>query len=106
MAKLRKWRLLVLERVYSSEALAEELAWLAACSVRIAHDFHDFAVDPLDMTLYRETQHRFELVDGDFYWEQVGEFVDRIDSSPLPMLQRATPIEETKNEQERDYQKS
>jgi 20S proteasome alpha/beta subunit len=87
------WAAFLPERFYSSRMSIDELLWIAVVSVRMAHDFDNLAVDRLDVALYRDSDHKFTLVDGDFHWEEIGAFARKIDASILRMIKKQSRIQ-------------
>lgn len=55
-----------------------ELAYLAAYSVRAAHDLDTAFVDGLDIAVYRDSTHKFEFASGEAYWSEASKFDARI----------------------------
>ena len=66
----------------------DELLWLAASSVRSAHEFDSLGVDRLDLAICRHSMDGFELIHGDPYWDEADIFSRRIDASIRRALRR------------------
>jgi hypothetical protein len=82
------WAAFFPERLYSSDMSVDELLWLAASSVRIAHEFDSLGVDRLDLAICRHSMDGFELIHGDPYWDEADIFSRRIDASIRRALRR------------------
>jgi len=57
------------EHFYSKQMSVNELASLAAYSVRMAHELDPKYVDGLDIAIYRDEEKSFAFVDRNYYWE-------------------------------------
>ena len=60
-------------RYYSSKMTADELACLAAYSIRWAHDLDSAFVDGLDIAMYHDSTRKFEMMDSQLYWSKAEE---------------------------------
>ncbi len=61
-------------RFYSSTMSVDELAWLAAYSVRAAHDLDNGMIDGLDIAVYRDSTRKFQFANSASYWDGVQTF--------------------------------
>ena len=59
------------------------LVYLAAYSIRAAHDFDSAFVDGLDITVYRDSTGKFEFLNSDTLWGEAQNF----DSEIIKLLQ-------------------
>jgi hypothetical protein len=65
----------------------DELVYLAAFSIRSAHDLDSAMIDGLDIAVYLDSVGKFEFVDGEFYWKAV----EKMDDNILQALTDASP---------------
>jgi hypothetical protein len=75
------WAAFLPKRFYSQSMSIDELLWLAASSIRMAHDFDSFSVDRLDVAIYRDSSGGFELINGDSYWDEATKLSEKFDTS-------------------------
>ncbi len=61
-------------RLNLSNAPVQELAYLAAYSIRAAHDLDSAFVDGLDIAVYRDATGTFEFVNSDIMWDATESF--------------------------------
>jgi hypothetical protein len=65
-------------RLDLSSMPARALIYLAAYSIRAAHDLDSAFVDGLDIAVYSDSTAKFEFVDSSRYWNEVGNLDARI----------------------------
>ena len=75
------WAAFLPKRFYLQSMSIDELFWLAASSIRMAHDFDSLGVDRLDVAIYRDSSGHFELINGDSYWDEAGKLSQKFDNS-------------------------
>lgn len=60
-------------RFYSKDMNISELAFLTACTVRMASDIDRLIIDGLDIAAYSDASGKFEFLDSGYYWQRVDE---------------------------------
>ncbi len=74
-------------RFYSRDMTIPELAFLAGCTIRMAHEADPQIIDGLDIAAYRDATKSFELLDPTLYWDRAKE----IDAVVMECIRRNNP---------------